>query len=263
MYRKTGYCNKVLFSIRVTNPVAGIANQETVIAKYRFYSLYSRYKFTISKEIPENPQTEYGATTGSEITGQNIKPSIMKKLILSFLSATLFMLSSTGQNTRMGITAGLAFSNYTSKVDGDNESGDSKAGVAVGVVTDVPLGKNLSFQPAVHYVQKGTKNEETSGGETFKMKLNIHCIEVPLNLLYNASSNTGTFFIGAGPTFGFSLSGKISYKSDTGSDSEKIEIGNDPDNDFMKGFDVGANILAGYHLYNGILIATGHNKINK
>lgn len=179
---------------------------------------------------------------------------------MCFYSATLLAVTSIAQNTRVGITAGTVFANYQSKVDGDDESGDSKIGVTFGVITDIPISKSLTFQPAIHYVQKGTKDEESFGGETLKVKLNVNCLEVPLNLLYNAGSNTGTFFIGAGPTFGFNLSGKLGYKSNTESESEKIEIGNDPDNDFIKGLDIGANILAGYHFPNGLLISTGYNK---
>jgi len=174
------------------------------------------------------------------------------------LTATALL--TNAQNTRLGITAGTAIANYHAKVDGNDESGNSKAGITIGVLANIPLGKSLSLQPALHYVQKGTKDEETFGGVTEKVKLNIDCLEVPLNLLYNASGNSGTFFIGAGPSFGFNLSGKAHYDDGTDADSEKIEIGNDPDNDFMKGLDIGANILAGYRFPNGLFFSAGYNR---
>lgn len=179
---------------------------------------------------------------------------------MCLFTATFFVMASNAQNTRVGITAGTAIANYQTKMDGDDDSGNSKAGITVGVIADIPMGESLSFQPAVNYVQKGTKEEETYGGITEKIKLNVHCIEVPLNLLYNARGNSGTFFIGAGPSFGFNLSGKISYKNGTDSESEKIEIGNDPDNDFMKGLDIAANILAGFRFPNGLFLSAGYNR---
>lgn len=184
----------------------------------------------------------------------------MKKLQLSFLALTMMCLATVAQNTRVGLTAGVAIANYNSKVDGNDESGNSKAGITAGILVDVPIGKSVSFQPALNYVQKGTKDEETFAGITEEVKLNVDCIEVPLNILFNSTSNSGTFFVGGGPSFGFNLSGKLKYDDGTNSESEKIEIGNDPDNDFIKGLDIGANILAGYRFPNGLFVSAGYNR---
>lgn len=183
----------------------------------------------------------------------------MKHFILSavFITATLF--ASKAQIARFGFAGGPVFANYHSKVAGESDNGSSKTGISVGVLVDIPAGKNFTFQPAVNFVQKGTQDKETSGGVTEKVKLTANCIEVPLNFLYNTTGNTGTFFIGAGPSFAFALSGKWKFDDGTDSFSEDVKFGNDPDNDDLKGLDVGANILAGYRFPNGLFFSAGYN----
>ena len=182
----------------------------------------------------------------------------MKKLLfLTFVIATCHIVGNA-QNSRFGFTAGAAFANYKTKVGGETDKINSKVGLTAGILVDIPVSKNFSFQPAVNFVQKGTKDEETSGGVTEKIKLNINCIEVPLNLLYNASGNTGNFFIGAGPSLAFALSGKLKYDDGTDALTEKINFGSGDDDD-MKGLDLGANVITGYCFPNGLQISAHYN----
>jgi Outer membrane protein beta-barrel domain len=178
----------------------------------------------------------------------------MKRLLFSVSICILSATCLNGQTTKFGFTAGTAIANYTSKVDGETETEKSVAGLTVGVLVDVPAGKNFSFQPALNFVQKGTK--ATEGNET--AKLNVNSIEIPLNLLYNSSGSSGSFFIGAGPSFAFALSGKLKYDDGTTSEEEDIDFGNS-DEDFMKGLDIGANIVAGYRLPGGLFFSAGYN----
>lgn len=179
----------------------------------------------------------------------------MKKLFFNSVFLFLVSLSLFAQNTRIGFTAGTSIANYTVKVDGDDESSDSRAGLTAGILIDIPAGKNFSFQPALNFVQKGTKEKE--GSE--KVTLNVGALEVPLNFLYNSNGENGNFFIGAGPSLGFNLSGKLKYDDGEDTYEEDLEIGNDPDTDFIKSLDIGANILAGYQFPNGLLLSANYN----
>ena len=183
----------------------------------------------------------------------------MKALFLLASAMLLGGIIANAQTTRFGFTAGTAISNYTSKVDGDKETEDARIGLTAGILVDLPAGKNFTVQPGLSFIQKGTKDEQTYGNVTEKVKLNMNCIELALNFLYHSTGNSGSFFIGAGPSFGFNTSGKLSYSDGTDSYSEKIEIGNDPDNDLIKGLDIGANVLAGYRLPNGLFFSAGYN----
>lgn len=178
----------------------------------------------------------------------------MKKLFVLTVAAATFYFTGNAQNTRFGFTAGATFANYNSKADGESDKADSKTGVTVGVLVDVPVSQHFSFQPALNFVQKGTKDGES--GE--KVSIGVNCIEVPMNFLYNTAGNTGNFFIGAGPSFAFAVSGKMKFDDGTNSVTEDIKFGSG-DEDLMKGFDLGANFLAGYAFSNGFFLSANYN----
>lgn len=179
----------------------------------------------------------------------------MKKLLFvsSFCIAAMFVVNA--QSSRFGFTAGTSIANYKTKYPGITFSNDSKAGLTAGILVDIPAGNNLSIQPALNYVQKGAQWEDA--GE--KGSMNINCIEVPVNFLYNTNGGSGTFFVGAGPSFAFNMSGKMKHNDGTGEVEEDIEIGNDKDNDDIKSLDAGGNFLAGYRFSNGFFLSAGYN----
>jgi len=184
----------------------------------------------------------------------------MKQLFLITATCLFTGVFSTAQNARFGFTAGSVFANYKAKYDQIEISGKSKTGFTAGMLVDFPMGEKISFQPALNFVQKGTKDEEDFGNGSFaKTSTNINYLEMPMNFLFNASGNAGTFFVGGGPSFSFAISGKSKYEDETGSESGDLEFGNDPDNDDMKGFDFGANMLAGYRFPNGLILSAGYN----
>ena len=183
----------------------------------------------------------------------------MKKTILIAVISIATLPVLNAQNARIGFTAGTVFANLTGKVDGKSESGKSKAGLTAGILVDIPVGKNFSFQPALNFVQKGTKDEETFMGVTEKTKIIMNAIELALNFLYNASSNTGNFFIGAGPSISFYASGKIKFDDGTDVTSVDIKFGSNKDEDDFKGMDFGANFLTGYRFPNGLQISGHYN----
>jgi hypothetical protein len=182
----------------------------------------------------------------------------MKKLTFISIVFLALHLAGNGQKTQFGFTAGTAIANYHSKSDGQTDNGNSKIGLTAGIIADIPTGKHLSFQPAINFVQKGTKDEQTIGGITEKAKLNVNCIELPLNLLYNSNGSNSNFFVGAGPSLALSISGKAKYEDNNSSFSGKINFGN-TDNDDMRGLDFGANFLAGFRFHRGLLFSVNYN----
>jgi Outer membrane protein beta-barrel domain len=181
----------------------------------------------------------------------------MKKLFFLPVFIVAFHFMGSTQTTRFGFTAGAAFANYKTNDDGSDKA-SSKTGITAGVLADIPVSKHFSFQPAVNFVQKGTKDDQTSGGVTEKATLTINCIEVPLNFLYNATGNTGNFFIGAGPSFAFGISGKLKSVDGSDSETENVKFGNG-DDDLIKGFDLGANFITGYCFPNGLFVSVNYN----
>ena len=176
----------------------------------------------------------------------------MKRFI--FFIALFATVKTHAQNNNIGFTGGATFSNYKAKSGGNDNSGKTKAGFTVGAIANIGIGKNFIIQPGINFVQKGSQDKQTFFGVTSKYTLTTNHIEVPVNFLY---TNSG-FFIGAGPSFSFGVSGKLKYDFGGTKTNENVKFGNS-ENDDMTGFDIGANVLGGYRFKNGILIAANYN----
>jgi hypothetical protein len=172
----------------------------------------------------------------------------MKKTIITLTAFIFFMYAANSQKAQVGFTAGGTLANYKIKDGSEDLSSNSKAGFTAGVIINVPAGKNFMIQPGVNWVGKGTKDEED--GHT--ASIGVNSIEIPVNFLY---TSTGGFFIGAGPSASFAVSGKAKM-DDVSAD---LHFGNSDDDD-LKGFDFGANFVTGYQSPKGFMIAANFNQ---
>ena len=177
----------------------------------------------------------------------------MKKTIIILMAFIFFMHAANSQKARIGFTAGSSLANYKFKEGDEDQSGNSKAGFTAGLIVNIPAGKNFMIQTGAHWVQKGTKDEQDNGsGGTDKASLTTNSIEIPVNFLYTSN---GGFFIGAGPSASFAVSGKAKF-NDLSAD---LHFGNSNDDD-IKGFDFGANVVTGYQSPGGFLVAANFNQ---
>jgi hypothetical protein len=186
----------------------------------------------------------------------------MKSTTTMLVLMILLTSHSLTAQTKIGFTAGAAFANVTIKSQGISASPKLKAGITTGIFADAPLSANFSFQPALNFVQKGYIVKDETGTE----KVNFNYLEVPLNFVYNTTRNEG-FFIGAGPSVAYGISGKDKFDySGTGMPdfNEKIKFGSGVEE--VKTLDFGANAVAGYKFKGGFMISgnytLGLNKIN-
>lgn len=178
----------------------------------------------------------------------------MKKTFIT-TTCILFLLAASAQKTTFGITAGTTISNFKSKAGGVSASLDSKVGFAGGLIANISAGQHFIVQSGIQLVQKGTKYTQSEGGSTLKSSTNTNWLEVPINFLYNGNG----FFIGAGPSFSFGVSGKSKTEFNGEKTDQKMKFGNSDDDD-LKGFDFGANLVTGYQLNNGLLISANFNQ---
>jgi hypothetical protein len=178
----------------------------------------------------------------------------MKK---TFITAICFFLvcAVSAQKTQIGLMVGGANSNFKTKSEDDEFNGDSKTGMAGGIVANFGLSEKCSIRSGLLLVQKGIKVEETFGGSTMSAEINTNWLEVPLSLTYNI----GNFYIGAGPSLSFGVGGKWKTKFDDEEESGKVHFG-DSEDDNMKGFDFGANVIAGFQFNNGLFINANFNQ---
>ena len=203
---------------------------------------------------------------------KTIKTNNMKKLILSF-AVIAVAFSANAQNV-FGLQAGANFATFKAKDGNDEEKSKSKIGLIIGALADIDFGNSVSFRPELNFIQKGGEMESssTSTGITTKSnsKLQMSYIQLSPNFVYNFAAGTGKFFIGVGPEFSFGVGGKFKDETTvTGgglneSESTTVDVKFDGKKDasdnniHFKGFDLGANALAGYKLSNGAFISAGY-----
>jgi hypothetical protein len=184
----------------------------------------------------------------------------MKKVIL-ILTAIIFCLqiTSLSQETRVGVTGGLSISNMRGTVGGVDQKKNSRTGLTFGMLVDVPVQDHFSFQPGLHYVQKGKEENQMSSGGKQTLATALRYAELQLNFLYKTNytgTNEENFFIGAGPAFSINFPSK--YVTETGGQKTETDItfGNEKEN--FRGFDFGANILGGFRFSNGFFISLNY-----
>lgn len=181
----------------------------------------------------------------------------MKKLVFTIAVALGLNNYSHAQNASIGFTAGATFATYKSTVDNKSATSKNKTGFTLGLLSDVPVGKSFSFRPALNFVQKGGVEKEFG----VKLATTFNYIELPLNFVYNASSKSGKFFIGAGPSISMAIGGKVKYTSTAMpelNNEADIKFGNNYEKDDFKTLDAGINVLAGYNFRSGFLIEANY-----
>ena len=177
----------------------------------------------------------------------------MKKFFSFF---TLYVIVISGnvysQKARVGLTTGATLATYKVKSELVSVTSKSKAGITIGIFSDIPLGSSGSFMPALNFVQKGGTLK--AGG--MKDRLTTNYLEIPLNFVYKANLTNGKFFVGAGPSLNVGISGKEKIEAEGNSQSEKVKFGKDKD---FKSFDAGLNFVTGYIVKSGMMVSFNYN----
>src|SRR5688572_2449723 len=170
-----------------------------------------------------------------------MKKSLLGCTFLALISATAF-----SQDIRFGVQAGTAIASQKAKQSGLSITSDSKIGFTVGVLADMAIAENFTFQPGLNFTQKGSKFNISDGGESIETSQTLNYIELPLNFLYSAPAGSGKFFAGVGPVVNYGISGKAKVSMTGESDiSEDVNFGNNEDEDDYKPFEFSGNVLAG------------------
>lgn len=160
----------------------------------------------------------------------------MKNKILLCLFLTFLSLFSFSQNFKGGVIAGIA----TSQVSGDALGGLHKAGLYLGVFTQLPISPISNIKMEMNYIQKGSNNPKIS--ENLVPDISTSYIEVPISVNYY-QNEIMCFEIGLQTAFLLNFSDNDLYGP----------IPNDQSIPFNK-VDLGAFIGMNYHLTDNILL---------
>jgi len=182
----------------------------------------------------------------------------MKKVFFLFISACcLATVPGFSQKAQVGLNAGVSVSNIYGRMGGLDNRGDARAGYTVGILVDAPIGKTkFTFQPGIHYVQKGKFTLKTPD---LKEADALRYADLLLNFVYNIGSpNKTRLMLGLGPQLGANLpSKKISIADGKNSELRSINFGQTASNDY-KGIDWGANAMIGFRLKCGATLAVNY-----
>jgi hypothetical protein len=184
----------------------------------------------------------------------------MKKRLFSFglillLTAPLAIAQDTDKaKISFAILGGINFQDLTGKDNnGDKLENDMIIGYHGGVNVQIPIVPHFFFQPGLSFTTKGAKNTYGSLTGTFKLSY----IELPLNVVYKASLGKGYLIFGFGPYIAYAIGGKASIENesifiDTDIEFKNVIESGDPLVPYVKAFDAGGNIFAGFELGAGI-----------
>ncbi|MGK6351088.1 porin family protein [Parapedobacter sp. DT-150] len=191
----------------------------------------------------------------------------MRKLFLSTLLLTSLARLSVAQESpvKFGVKAGINLP--TISLSGEalpDEYQDylkSSASFYFGATADFFINANFSIQPGLTLSGKGYKLSEEEAGYAYHETWNVMYLEIPVNAVGRFDVGPGEVFVGAGPYYGFAVSGKSKweeeYEGESDSGEEDIEFGSDDEADWKQG-DFGLNLLAGYALTNGLNVHLGY-----
>lgn len=164
-------------------------------------------------------------------------------------------LANAQSNVSFAILGGVNFQNLNGKnTNGDKLDNKIILGYHAGVNAQIPIAPTFYFQPGLMFSTKGAKN---TNGEA-SSKYNLSYIELPLNFVYKAVLGNGYFMLGFGPYLAYGISGKVT--TDVGGQSLKtdikfqkvVEISDPITVAYLKPFDAGGNVFAGYEWANGL-----------
>lgn len=101
----------------------------------------------------------------------------MKYTCLFFIIGLCLTINTFAQSFNAGILAGV----NASQVAGDDYSGFNKAGILIGLYSDIDVSSKINLQFEINYSQKGSrKNPNTAEGDTDFFLLRLDYIDIPL-----------------------------------------------------------------------------------
>jgi hypothetical protein len=181
----------------------------------------------------------------------------MKKIILIlFVFLSCLQITGFSQKSRVGVTAGLSIADMSGKQNGESLNDDSQIGYTFGMIVDAPIQDHFSFQPGLHYVQKGRETTLPGSPSAQKKITALRYAELQLNFLYNTGEEVGSFFIGAGPTVSVNLPSKYVTKTGNIKAESDITFGNKQED--LRAFDYGVDFLVGFGFMHGVIFSANY-----
>ncbi|MBP0904070.1 porin family protein [Mariniflexile gromovii] len=187
--------------------------------------------------------------------------TILKKTII--LTTIILSAMSIQAQIKYGVQTRGILNKSSFKTEGDESpEKEWKLGYGIGVFAEIPLKNNFYLRPSLNYQQKGTKMDldlsiEGASG-TQKAEIKLEYIEMPILFVFNLNK----WYIGAGPSLGYGISGKAEISQAIEGNTEtlyykpfkKVEDGGLGFNQF----DLSLNAIIGLHIFDKGMIQLGY-----
>jgi hypothetical protein len=172
----------------------------------------------------------------------------MKKLLLSLGLVAISTLA-FAQSVTYGLRAGLNFAAIAAANQdlSVKQTTSALTTFSVAAFADFKF-KYFSIQPAFALTGKGGQVNDTDGGIG---TVNVHYLEVPINIIYHLPVPFGDVYVGTGPYVAFGATASLSVAGPGGNDSENLTFGS---NGNLKSTEFGADGIAGIKFNEGFLV---------
>lgn len=161
----------------------------------------------------------------------------MRRIGLLLIAVMLMALPISAQ-VAFGVRAGGAYSSLIQKVNEKAEAG-ARFGFSVAGLMDIPLRGGWSLRPELAFVNQGGNyySGQAMGGMALYNKCWYYSLQVPLDLAYTFTFTDVRLSIFAGPTFDWSLFGRMRTRET----SPDLNFGISEEKD-LKPCDLGVNV---------------------
>ena len=162
--------------------------------------------------------------------------------LLKLTLVLLFAMTANLAYSQIGVRAGVNIA--TQSVDEGDDPG-SIIGLNLGLLYELVLTDNLSIQPEIHFIQKGSKEDFDGFFGSGELSLRLNYLELAvmgkLNIL--DIGDHGGLYLGVTPYLGYGLSGESKFEINGDSETEDVDFDDDEINrmDYGVGFGVGAS----------------------
>ncbi len=201
----------------------------------------------------------------AEVSGEHVFQTSLKSLLVmktllkttTFAIALIFSSNLIAQEVSFGIKTGVQNANVKVPgfIDDISVLPDFKPITTfnAGVVSEISFHENFAIQPELNFTQKGFQIKEDFGLDLFNIPLPLgvtaitkfNYLEMPLLAKAKFGNENAKFYLVAGPTFGYTLSGKLDTRARILFEIDVFETAIDLDAVGYERFEVGGMAGAG------------------
>jgi Outer membrane protein beta-barrel domain len=179
----------------------------------------------------------------------------MKKAVIAFVFSVI-MVAANAQTFSLGGRVGYNWNNVNVPNFNGTVNFKTISNTNFGLVGDIAFTNNFSIQPELNYTQKGFRLQQTGNVTIFNTPLPVGVeavtavkyVEMPVLAKYRFGTEGVRFYVAAGPSVGYAVSGNLETYATAIIDFKVATVPINFEQTNYKRFDVGGVVSAGVEL---------------